>query len=89
MPVRASHLPNHLERSCLLELRALGESRAAQLHAGKRTIIKMIEKGWIERAELAYRITPTGEAALKAKIPTPKRNRNTGAHLAGLKARGK
>ena len=47
----------------------------AQLHsAGKRTIAGMVEKGWVEKQIDAnmgerFRITPAGEAALKAKIP--------------------
>ena len=80
MPVRASHLPNYIERSSLQELHAVGELRAARIPASKRTIAKMIEKGWIEYVGLAYRITPVGEAAMKAKIPTcPCRK----PHLAG------
>jgi len=46
----------------------------AKLHpAGKKTIAGMVAKGWIEQVEHAdatFRVTPAGEAALKAKIPT-------------------
>jgi DNA-binding PadR family transcriptional regulator len=49
---------------------------SVQLHpAGKQTIAGMVAKGWIEMQMDAnggarYRITPDGEAALKAKIPS-------------------
>jgi DNA-binding PadR family transcriptional regulator len=49
---------------------------STELHpAGKQTIAGMVAKGWIEMQTNAsggtrYRITPDGEAALKAKIPT-------------------
>jgi hypothetical protein len=75
MPARPSHLPQNVERSALQKLRATQGLASAQLHpAGKGTIAKMVEKGWIEsqldaRAGTRYCITPAGEAALKAKIP--------------------
>jgi DNA-binding PadR family transcriptional regulator len=49
---------------------------ALELHPASRTTITgMLAKGWIERDADAssgerYRITPAGQAALKAKIPT-------------------
>ena len=73
MPLRAGHLPNHVERSCLQKLRAHAELRADRLPAGKQALARLIEKGWIESSGFAYRITPAGEAAMKAKIPTPKK----------------
>ena len=76
MPLRASHLPNHVERVCLQELRGRDELKADRLPASKRALAKMIGKGWIESSGLAYRITPAGEAAMKAKIPTPQKNGN-------------
>jgi DNA-binding PadR family transcriptional regulator len=82
MPARASHIPHNLERTTLQKMNATHGLSSAQLHpAGKHTIARMIAKGWIEKQMDAnggarYRITPTGEAALKAKIPTPPRIRN-------------
>ena len=73
MPLRPGHLPNHVERSCLQQLQAHCELRADRLPAGKQALAKLIEKGWIESLGFAYRITPAGEAAMKAKIPTPKK----------------
>jgi len=75
MPPRPSHLPHNLERSALQKLSAAQGLPLAQLHpAGPQTIARMLEKGWIERqldpgVSTRYRITPAGEAALKAKIP--------------------
>ena len=75
MPSRPSHLPHNLERTALQKMSATHGLLAAQLHpAGERTIAAMVAKGWIEKRTDAdggvrYRITPAGEAALKAKIP--------------------
>jgi len=72
VPARARHLPTTSEREALQRLRASGEMTLKAIGpASHRTILKMIAKGWIERASesLAYRITPDGEAALRAKIP--------------------
>jgi hypothetical protein len=72
MPARASHLPSHIERRALLELRSRGELSARDLEpTGKRSILKMMEKGWVEGggATRTYRITPAGEAALRAQLP--------------------
>jgi DNA-binding MarR family transcriptional regulator len=76
MPQRASHIPHHLERTTLQKMNATHWLSSAQLHpAGKHTIARLIAKGWIEKqmdaGGVRYRITPAGEAALKAKIPTP------------------
>ena len=75
MPSRPRHLPHNLERSALQKMSATQGLPLAKLHpAGKQTIAGMIAKGWIEKQIDAgpgarYRITPAGEAALKAKIP--------------------
>ena len=76
MPPRPSHLPHNLERTALQKMSATQGLPLAQLHpAGKQTIARMLAKGWIEGQLNAgggtrYCITPAGEAALKAKIPT-------------------
>jgi hypothetical protein len=75
MPPRPSHLPHNLERTALQKLSATYGLPLAKLHpAGKKTIANMMAKGWIEKqvddAGTTFRITPAGEAALKAKIPT-------------------
>ena len=70
MPARASHLPSHIERRALLELRSRGELSARDLEpTGQRSILKMMEKGWVEGSGGTYRITPAGEAALRAQLP--------------------
>ena len=75
MPVRASHIPHNLERTTLQKMNATEGLLARQLYpAGQVTLNGMIAKGWIEKQMDAnrgarYRITPAGEAALKAKIP--------------------
>jgi hypothetical protein len=66
---RPSHIPNHYERSALTKLasgRELGLSKL--LPASRTTIANLLEKGWIERAGSAYRITEGGKAALRAKV---------------------
>jgi len=72
MPTRASHLPTHLERSALQKLAARGELSARSLEpTGKRTILKMMAKGWVERGGVrgTYRITSAGNGALRAQLP--------------------
>jgi hypothetical protein len=75
MPVRASHIPHSLERTILQKMNATEGLLARQLYpGGQGTLDRMIAKGWIEKqmdakAGARYRITPTGEAALKTKIP--------------------
>ena len=72
MPARASHLPSHIERRALQELRSRGELSARNLEpTGHQSILKMIGKGWLERGASTgtYRITPAGEAALRAQLP--------------------
>ena len=66
---RSSHIPNHYERSALTKLasgRELGLSKL--LPAGRTTIANLLDKGWIERVGLAYRITEGGKAALRTKV---------------------
>jgi hypothetical protein len=72
MPARASHLPSHVERRALQELRSRGELSARNLlPTGQQSILKMMAKGWVENGGSAgtYRITPAGEAALRAQLP--------------------
>ena len=77
MPPRLSHLPNHRERTALLLLRSHGELPIIKLHpTGQSTVNRMVEKAWVERIGMdAYRITPAGEAALKAELPEPDRHK--------------
>jgi hypothetical protein len=72
MPPRASHLPNVFERTVLQKL-TTGEKPAADLIRGV-TAKKLLAKGWIEHGNSpqVYRITPAGEAALRAKLPVDK-----------------
>lgn len=76
MPMRPSHLPHHSERTALQKLLSNPGSPLSTLHpAGKKTIAGMLAKGWVERKLDArtgarYYITPAGEAALRAKIPS-------------------
>jgi hypothetical protein len=72
MPQRAGHLPTYLERSVLQKLTG-GEIPATGL-SPVTTVGKLFAKGWIEygSSPRVYRITPTGEAALRAKLPMKK-----------------
>jgi hypothetical protein len=71
MPPRESHLPTYFERTLMQKARASGELPIRE--ARSPTIVKMLAKGWIERnASNAFRVTPTGEIALKAKMPLMK-----------------
>jgi hypothetical protein len=72
MPARASHLPSHIERRALLELRSRGELSARDLEpTGRRPILKMMAKGWVEGGvkPSTYRITAAGHEALRAPLP--------------------
>jgi hypothetical protein len=73
MPPRAEHLPTYPERAILQKLRTGVEVAARNLDAtGKsQTIPRLVAKGWIERGYSRgyYRITPKGQAALRAQIP--------------------
>ena len=68
MTPRPSHIPNHYERSALTKLASGRELQFSKLLVGRPTIAKLLEKGWIERAGSAYRITEGGKAALRAKV---------------------
>ena len=68
MPPRPSHIPTHYERSTLTKLASGRELGLSQLSGGRKIIGKLLDKGWIERAGLAYRITEGGKAALRAKV---------------------
>jgi hypothetical protein len=65
---RSSHIPNYYERSALTKLASGHELGFCKLLVGRKTIGKLLEKGWIERAGSAYRITEGGKAALRAKV---------------------
>ncbi|MGY3075822.1 hypothetical protein ACVWZZ_002193 [Bradyrhizobium sp. LM6.10] len=72
MPPRASHLPSHVERNALQKLQTGREMRLKDLAlTGHRTILIMIAKRWIERGSESgtHRITPSGDAALRMKLP--------------------
>ena len=71
MTPRPSHIPNHYERSALTKLASGRELPLSKLFpAGRTTIAKLLEKGWIERAGSTqhYRITEGGKAALRAEM---------------------
>ena len=89
MAPRASHLPNHRERSAMQSMRVRGELPLAKLYpTGKPTLERMLAKRWIVvgGSPETYRITPAGEAALKAKIP-PCRKKRTSLVEIGLSAK--
>jgi hypothetical protein len=65
---RPSTIPNHYERSALTKLASGRELQFSKLLVGRHTIATLLEKGWIERAGSAYRITEGGKAALRAKV---------------------
>jgi hypothetical protein len=74
MPPRPRHLPHNLERTALQRLSVGRALPFAKLHpAGPQTVAGMLTKGWIEKqldaGSVSYRITPAGEAALKARLP--------------------
>jgi hypothetical protein len=75
MPSRPSHLPHYIERTALQKLRIAPELPATHLMpAGQKTLANMVQKGWIsaQPGTARYKITPHGEAALKAPIPMPR-----------------
>jgi len=76
MPPRASHLPNIDERSFLQKLSHNAEMPASNL-GSSAIFVKFMVKGWIEAGSSAHvcRITPTGEAAMRAEFPMNKENR--------------
>jgi DNA-binding PadR family transcriptional regulator len=70
-------------------MRVHGELPLAKLYpTGKPTLERMLAKGWIEvgGSPETYRITPAGEAALKAKIPTYRKKRTSLVEI-GLNAK--
>ena len=72
MPARASHLPTHIERTALQRLRAGSELTLKELEPTSHAILlKMMAKGWVERgiAIGTYRITRTGEEAVRTPLP--------------------
>lgn len=72
MPARADHLPDNRERNALQKMSIHGALPLVKLYpTGKPTLKRMLAKGWIELggSPESYRITPAGEAALKAKVP--------------------
>jgi uncharacterized protein YjhX (UPF0386 family) len=72
VPARSSHIPHNIERTALQNVASGGWFPAGKLlPAQKKTIAKMMVKGWIERQSGGplYRITADGLAALKAPIP--------------------
>jgi DNA-binding PadR family transcriptional regulator len=81
MPARSSDLPNHFERSILQKLRLGNELPLTKLPApaGRTTIQKLLEKGWIERgrSSRSYRITELGIEALTAQMPIERRRDKT------------
>jgi hypothetical protein len=70
MPPRARHLPTVFKRKILQKL-SRGELPATRL-SPVATVGKLLAKGWINRGSSlrVYQITPAGEAALRAKLPT-------------------
>jgi hypothetical protein len=93
MPGRPHHIPVYRERSALQSLVEKGWLPAAKLYpAGPSTIFGMLAKGWLQRKRdptfgWTYRITATGEAAVKVLIPS-KPHMSARAQR-GLKAKGK
>ena len=75
MPERPASIPVYRERSALQALVGKGWLPASNLYpAGPSTIVNMLSKGWLRRRQdkmfgWTYHITPTGEAALRTKIP--------------------
>ena len=73
MPARPSHIPHATERTTLQKMSLTRGLPPEKLHpAGKLVIASMQAKGWIEKQAdgRTYCITPAGDAALKAIIPT-------------------
>jgi predicted transcriptional regulator len=71
MAPRYTHIPDARQRHALQLIRAGAVSNIFS-YVGKHTIKRLIEKGWIEAVALGqkkYRVTQSGEAAVKAKIP--------------------
>jgi hypothetical protein len=84
MPARNSQFPTYRERSALqLLLKKDWLPATRLLPAGPTTISGMMKKGWLRRKQdlafgSTYCITPKGEVALRALIPSEpyKRGKN-------------
>jgi len=67
-----SIVPSHRERQLMQLLRGRGWVKAVELPAGRITVERLIERGWIESQgvgrDLVYRMTEEGLAAKKAPI---------------------
>ena len=73
MPAGPSHIPQARERAALQKMSPTRGIRPEQLHpAGKQMIASMVAKGWIKKQPdgRTFCITPAGETALRAVIPT-------------------
>jgi hypothetical protein len=72
VPPRPPHIPNAAERTALQRMSFTRGLRPEQLPAGKIAIAGMLAKGWIEKQPdgRTYCITPAGDEALRAPIPT-------------------
>jgi hypothetical protein len=72
MPTRPSEFPTTIERSILQKIRTGKEVRFDE-PGSKPALVRVLKKGWAEEvqgsASVAYRITPAGEDAMKARIP--------------------
>jgi hypothetical protein len=71
--VPSRQTPNHRERQFMQLLRGRGCVKANRLPNAPRTILKLLQKCWIERQDedgyVAYRITELGMAAKTSPIP--------------------
>jgi len=73
MPARPSHIPQAKERTALQKMSLTQGITPVELFpAGKQMIESMAAKGWIKKQPdgRTYCITPAGNEALKAVIPT-------------------
>ena len=64
--------PNHTERQFMQWLRGAGWVKSTALPDSPRTIVNLLRKGWIERAQTAagtaYRLTAEGLQAKKTRL---------------------
>lgn len=67
MANRASHLPTYRER---VGLEAIQAGRPMPEGVGPSTLAGLIRKGWVEQADIKYRLTVAGLDALRRKFPT-------------------
>jgi hypothetical protein len=70
MPARDPSLPTARERQALQLLLSGDWTSVRTIYSPKsRTLVRMIDKGWIERKPLGmYRITDAGRMAFRSKI---------------------